>query len=114
MSYVLRGIKHAIQNKLQQQLIPCFPVRFSNNIFLLYILVGKNGIRLSNFNIKIGESAEGQGDANTLCVSNAGVAAGDTKTFNCISTLTGRYLYIKTNLQEILTLCEVKVFGEFL
>ena len=82
--------------------------------FLLHILVGKRGIRLSNFNIKIGESAEGQGDANALCVSNADVAAGATKTFKCASTLTGRYLYIKTNLQDILTLCEVKVFGEFL
>ena len=70
------------------------------------------GERLSDFDIKIGESSEGNGDKNAMCASNVGVAQGDTKTFKCTSKLKGRYLYIKTNLQAALTLCEVKVFGE--
>ena len=65
-----------------------------------------------DFNIKIGESNEGHGDKNAMCLSNVGVAKGETKTFKCTSKLKGRYLNIKTNLDDYLTLCEVKVFGE--
>ena len=71
------------------------------------------GERLSDFDIKIGESSEGKGDKNALCLSNVGVPQGGTKTFMCTSTLKGRYLYIKSNLIGKLSLCEVKVFGEF-
>jgi len=70
--------------------------------------------RLSDFNITIGDSTKENGDANPVCVSNVGLPTGqDTWKFKCSSKATGRYLYIKTNLKDALTLCEVKVFGEF-
>ena len=69
--------------------------------------------RLSDFNITIGDSTKENGDANPVCVSNVGLPTGqDTWKFKCSSKATGRYLYIKTNLKDALTLCEVKVFGE--
>ena len=61
----------------------------------------------------IGDSTTENGTANALCVSDAGVPEGATKTFKCMTKLIGRYLYVKKNLPGALTLCEVKVFGEF-
>ena len=82
--------------------------------FDLYFIIGDCcGDRLLDFNIRIGDKSESDGDANALCLSNAGVPQGDTKNFKCGSKLKGRYLFIKTNLKEALTLCEVKVYGEF-
>ena len=71
------------------------------------------GERLSDFNIMIGDSTKENGTANPLCVSHLGVPQGATKTFKCMTKLIGRYLYIKKNSPDPLTLCEVKVFGEF-
>ena len=68
---------------------------------------------MANFNITVGESAEKQGQDNSLCVSNVGVPEDATKTFKCTKSLIGRYLHIRTNLKESLLLCEVKVFGEY-
>ena len=69
---------------------------------------------MTDFSIKIGDSAEGEGAANALCVANVAVPRNSTKTFECTSTLTGRYLNVKTNVDAHLTMCEVKVFGEYL
>ena len=68
---------------------------------------------MANFNITVGVSTKGQGDANAPCVSNVGVPKGGTKNFKCKQTLIGRYLYLKTNLKASLVLCEVRVFGEY-
>ena len=88
----------------------------TSNLFLKQILIfflgDCCGVTLSNFNIRIGESAEEEGKRNPLCVSNAAVTQGETKTFKCAAKPAGRYLYIKTNLNVYLMLCEVKVFGE--
>ncbi len=71
------------------------------------------GHRLSNFNIRIGNSTQGRGDLNAACQKNAGVGQGATKTFECKPRLKGRYLYIQSNLNYDLTICEAQVFGEF-
>ena len=70
------------------------------------------GDRLSNFNVRVGDSNIARGEDNALCQQNIAVPQGETSTFVCDPALHGRYLYIQTNLQEVLTLCEVKVFGE--
>ena len=70
------------------------------------------GDRLSNFNVRVGDSNSGRGDYNELCQQNIAVPQGKTSTFACSPLLRGRYLYIQTNIQKDLTLCEVEVFGE--
>ncbi|XP_065054722.1 fucolectin-4-like [Rhopilema esculentum] len=70
--------------------------------------------RLSDFNIVVGNSIEGNGGSNTVCVVSQSVPEGGTKLFLCRPRLNGRYLYIQQNRAEALTLCEVRVFGEFL
>ncbi|XP_065055107.1 uncharacterized protein LOC135683702 [Rhopilema esculentum] len=71
------------------------------------------GYRLSNFNIVVGNSIEGNGGSNTVCAASQSVPQGGTKLFPCRPRLHGRYLYIQQNKAEPLTLCEVRVFGEF-
>lgn len=68
---------------------------------------------MSNFNIKIGESNAGNGDENSACLLNGKVAQGATKNFECYPRQQGRYLFIQSNLDIPLSLCEVKVFGEY-
>ena len=70
------------------------------------------GARLSDFNVRVGDSNIGRGEENTACGMNIGVPQGGTSTFVCDPRLYGRYLYIQSNLKEYLTLCEVQVFGE--
>ena len=70
------------------------------------------GERLSDFNVRVGNSNIGRGEQNALCQQNIAVPQGQTSTFVCDLALHGRYLYIQTNLQKILTLCKVEVFGE--
>ena len=81
--------------------------------FSCYALGGGDDVLL-DFDIKLGSSAAGDGAANALCVANVAVPRNSTETFQCKTKLTGRYLYVKTNLNTHLTLCEVKVFGEYL
>ena len=84
------------------------------NLCQFFLLCLGNGDDvLTDFNIKIGNSAEGEGAANALCVANVAVPRNSTKTFQCTAKLTGRYLNIKTNVDIHLTICEVKVFGEY-
>ncbi|XP_065051586.1 uncharacterized protein LOC135681186 isoform X2 [Rhopilema esculentum] len=70
------------------------------------------GSRLSDFNIRIGNSTTGNGDNNSACTVNQGIAQGATKTFLCRPRIYGRYLYVQSNITPGLTLCEVQVFGE--
>eukprot|EP00795_Rhopilema_esculentum_P013206 gene13206-4022_t len=70
------------------------------------------GSRLSDFNIRIGNSTTGNGDNNSACAVNQGIAQGATKTFLCRPRIYGRYLYVQSNITPELTLCEVQVFGE--
>eukprot|EP00795_Rhopilema_esculentum_P013208 gene13208-4024_t len=70
------------------------------------------GERLSNFNIRIGNSTTGMGNDNPLCAVNQGISQGATKTFLCRPRIYGRHLYVQSNIEPELCLCEVKVFGE--
>ena len=68
--------------------------------------------RLSDFNIKVSENKAGPIDGSVACKSNALVGRGKTGYFVCDPKLYGRYLYIQTNLPDVLTICEAQVFGE--
>ena len=71
--------------------------------------------RLASFDIRVGDSDAGRGDQNAACVRNVGFfVEGITKSFFCNKKMYGRYLYVQTNKQSFLMLCEVEVFGEFL
>ena len=72
------------------------------------------GERLSDFNVRVGDSHIGRGEQNALCKQNLSVPLGGTSTFICYPPMHGRYLYIQTNLNAALTLCEVEVFGEII
>ena len=69
--------------------------------------------RLTSFDIRVGDSDAGRGEQNAACVTNVGFfVEGITKSFFCNQKLYGRYLYVQTNKQYHLMLCEVEVFGE--
>eukprot|EP00794_Sanderia_malayensis_P014221 gene14221-15704_t len=70
------------------------------------------GVPLSNFDIRVGESTQGRGELNPACKQHVGVSQGATGTFVCRPRLTGRYLYILTNINYGLVICEVQVFGD--
>ena len=70
------------------------------------------GERLSDFNVRVGDSHIGRGEQNALCKQNLSVPLGGTSTFICYPLLYGRYLYIQTNVEMPLVMCEVEVFGE--
>eukprot|EP00794_Sanderia_malayensis_P014222 gene14222-15705_t len=70
------------------------------------------GERLSNFDIRVGESSQGRGELNVACKQHVGVAQGATGTFVCRPRLAGRYLYILSHYNGSLALCEVEVFGD--
>ena len=61
--------------------------------------------------ITVGDSIDGAG--NELCVADGG----DTKyryiiDNQCVPPLTGKYVHVKLNTGQILTLCEVEIYGE--
>ena len=70
------------------------------------------GERLSDFNVRVGDSHIGRGEQNALCKQNLSVPLGGTSTFICYPLLYGRYLYVETNVEMPLVMCEVEVFGE--
>ena len=72
------------------------------------------GDRLFDFDVRVGDSVIGRGEHNALCQQRASVPQGRTAVFICNPPLTGRYLFIQTNLRHALALCEVEVFGEIL
>ena len=67
------------------------------------------GERLSNFEIRIGNSLEDNGNANPACGGKYSLETGKTRRILC-GGLTGRYVNIVIpGRAEYLTLCEVKV-----
>ena len=70
------------------------------------------GERLSDFNVRIGDSHIGRGELNAMFKQNLSVPQGATSSFICDPPMHGRYLYIQMNLRTELSLCEVQVFGE--
>ncbi len=68
--------------------------------------------RLGDFSIKVGD-IENPG-ANAFCRKNASLSIPGTANFKCDNLITGRYLYIITNIDGGVTLCEVEVFGYYL
>ena len=72
------------------------------------------GERLTDFNVRIGDSDIGRGELNALFKQNLSIPQGGTSTLICDPPMHGRYLYIQTNLRQALALCEVEVFGEIL
>ena len=70
--------------------------------------------RLSDFNLRIGDSLINNGNSNPICGANLRIEGlGVTSRFRCNTLMCGRYLNIQSNIQVILTLCEVEVFGRY-
>ena len=72
------------------------------------------GSRLSNFDIRIGDSTTGRGGENAACATKASVPTGATSAFRCYPYMDGKYLYLQDNLASVFTICETQVFGELL
>ena len=70
--------------------------------------------RLRNFNIRVGMQKAYA--VNQLCIEHASnTVAASTSSHKCTYPMHGRYLYIEQNVaNEVLTLCEVVVYGYFL
>ena len=69
---------------------------------------------LRKFDIRIGDSGGNcsqDANSNALCVRVVGsLGKSETRKFVCRKPLRGRYVYVKSNIKEYLTLCEVQVF----
>ena len=98
--------------------LPWWRVDFGKTAFVYSMKITNRGDccgdRLSNFNVKIGNTTANRGDANPTCVRGSAIGQGATTCFICQPPLYGRYLFVQNNLNEALTLCEVQVFGELL
>ena len=68
--------------------------------------------RLNNFTIYVGSQAGDGGTANSVCQKDISMKNIATKLFTCSKNLNGRYLHIKSSLNESLNLCEVEVYGK--
>uniref|UniRef100_A0A8P4GE99 Fucolectin tachylectin-4 pentraxin-1 domain-containing protein n=1 Tax=Dicentrarchus labrax TaxID=13489 RepID=A0A8P4GE99_DICLA len=69
--------------------------------------------RINNAKILIGSSLENNGNNNPSCAVISSIPGGATSTFQCggmIGRLVNVYVY-RTNLQAVLTLCELEVYG---
>ncbi|XP_047454989.1 uncharacterized protein LOC125016511 [Mugil cephalus] len=67
--------------------------------------------RINGAEIRIGNSLDGNGNANQRCAVISSIAAGASQTFEC-NGMEGRYINIVIpGRREFLTLCEVEVFG---
>ena len=69
--------------------------------------------RLTNFDVRVGNSLDNNGNNNALCKHGSTVPLGQTKEFVCSTLLTGKYVNIQILQLGILTLCEVEVSGSF-
>ena len=67
--------------------------------------------RLLDFDIRIGDTKNET--ANSLCRKSASITVEQTVNIKCGQPQVGRYLYIITNIDQKLTLCEVEVNGFF-
>ncbi len=65
--------------------------------------------RLQNFDIRIGDTKNEK--ANDICRKSANITVQEAVKFNCNQGLVGRYLYIITNIDKKLSLCEVEAYG---
>jgi len=96
--------------------LPWWRVDFGSTALIYSINVTSRGDccgnRLSDFNVRVGDSNVGRGENNTLCQQNIAVPQGQTSTFICNPPMYGRYLYVQTNIEKRLPLCEVEVYGE--
>ena len=83
---------------------------YSTAIRELYIAGPKNGTDLKDFEIRIGDSLENNGNENKKCGNKHSVRPGEIKTITC--NLTGQYINILiTERGKALSLCEVVPYG---
>jgi hypothetical protein len=64
-----------------------------------------------DFEIKIGNSLENEGQNNSKCGDRHSVPLGKTKEISCSPLLTGRYLVIQSFHSIRLVIIEVEVFA---
>lgn len=83
---------------------------YSTAIRELYIAGPKNGTELKDFEIRIGDSLENEGNENKKCGDKHSVNLGEIKTIIC--NLTGQYINIRVpESGRALSLCEVVPYG---
>jgi hypothetical protein len=80
-------------------------------VLFTIIIIGK---RLANFNVGVtntnpSEQTPTPINIEVCATQEAALAAGETKTFDCVAT--GRYVVVQLNGTGFLTLCEVEVLG---
>ena len=66
---------------------------------------------LADFEIKIGNSLENEGQNNIKCGDRHSVAIAESKEISCTPPLTGRYLVIQSFHSQTLVIIEVEVFA---
>jgi hypothetical protein len=66
---------------------------------------------LLDFEIKIGNSLDNEGQNNSKCGDRHSVSHAETKEISCSPPLTGRYLVIQSFQSELLVIIEVEVFA---
>lgn len=83
---------------------------YSTTIRELYIAGPPNGTELKEFEIRIGESLEDNGNKNSKCGEKHSIRPGEIKTISC--NLTGQYINIQVpESGKALSLCEVVPYG---
>lgn len=76
----------------------------------LYLAAPRNGTELKDFEIRIGNSTENEGNDNEKCGDKHSVRPGDIKTISC--NITGQYINIRIpESGKALSLCEVVPYG---
>ena len=76
----------------------------------LYLAAPRNGTELKDFEIRIGNSTENEGNDNDRCGDKHSVRPGDIKTIRC--NITGQYINIRVpESGKALSLCEVVPYG---
>ncbi len=83
---------------------------YSTAIRELFIAGPLNGTELKDFEIRIGDSLENEGNDNKKCGDKHSVRPGEIKTVSCNET--GRYINIRVpESGKALSLCEVVPYG---
>lgn len=76
----------------------------------LYLAAPRNGTELKDFEIRIGNSSENEGNDNDKCGDKHSVRPGEIKTISC--NITGQYINIRVpESGQALSLCEVVPYG---
>ena len=69
--------------------------------------------RLSNFEIRIGNSLADNGNRNPNCGGLYSLSSAETRNISCPAPIKGRYVNIRIlGEAKILTLCEVEVYAK--